>query len=100
MERLYVQKIKLETEKELKIYETQVKKVPTEMTKNDEVVNNLLLNYQSLHCQNLMEIYLNDKSLGIPLKQQSITINQFKMLSNSTTYEHNYVTKQRTLSLA
>lgn len=100
MERLYVEKMKLETEKELKIHKIQLKKGLIEMTKKWQSSERSTIKLPKLELTKFDENILKCNIFQIPSKQQPITINHFKMFSNQTTYEHNYVIKQRTLSLA
>lgn len=100
MERLYVEKMKLETEKELKIHKIQLKKGLIEMTKKWQSSERSTIKLPKLELTKFDGNILKCNIFQIPSKQQPITINHFKMFSNQTTYEHNYVIKQRTLSLA
>ena len=100
MERLYVEKMKSETEKELKIHKIQLKKGLIEMTKKWQSSERSTIKLPKLELTKFDGNILKCNIFQIPSKQQPITINHFKMFSNQTTYEHNYVIKQRTLSLA
>ena len=100
MERLYVEKMKLETEKELKIHKIQLKKGLIEMTKKWQSSERSTIKLPKLELTKFDGNILKCNIFQIPSKQQPITINHFKMFSSQTTYEHNYVIKQRTLSLA
>lgn len=100
MERLYVEKMKLETEKELKIHKIQLKKGLIEMTKKWQSSERSTIKLPKLELTKFDGNILKCNIFQIPSKQQPITINHFKMFSNQTTYERNYVIKQRTLSLA
>ena len=82
MERLYVEKMKSETEKELKIHKIQLKKGLIEMTKKWQSSERSTIKLPKLELTKFDENILKCNIFQIPSKQQPITINHFKMFSN------------------
>ena len=82
MERLYVEKMKLETEKELKIHKIQLKKGLIEMTKKWQSSERSTIKLTKLELTKFDGNILKCNIFQIPSKQQPITINHFKMFSN------------------
>lgn len=82
MERLYVEKMKLETEKELKIHKIQLKKGLIEMTKKWQSSERSTIKLPKLELTKFDGNILKCNIFQIPSKQQPITINHFKMFSN------------------
>lgn len=82
MERLCVEKMKLETEKELKIHKIQLKKGLIEMTKKWQSSERSTIKLPKLELTKFDGNILKCNIFQIPSKQQPITINHFKMFSN------------------
>lgn len=82
MERLYVEKMKSETEKELKIHKIQLKKGLIEMTKKWQSSERSTIKLPKLELTKFDGNILKCNIFQIPSKQQPITINHFKMFSN------------------
>ena len=82
MERLYVEKMKSETEKELKIHKIQLKKGLIEMTKKWQSSERSTIKLTKLELTKFDGNILKCNIFQIPSKQQPITINHFKMFSN------------------
>ena len=82
MERLYVEKMKSETEKELKIHKIQLKKGLIEMTKKWQSSERSTIKLPKLEFTKFDGNILKCNIFQIPSKQQPITINHFKMFSN------------------